>query len=159
MIGGSSGGSMLMGSTTGNDLMYAGTQPTTTNLGGFGPRYEFGSQSGGQAAMVSTTGNDAMFAFSGPTTMWGGSGHDTMWLGSGNDTVYGGAGAETVNSGAGNATIVGGNSTVINETNMQASIVSKSVVGGVTQITFGNGQQLDARSATINFAGGGTIHT
>ena len=64
------------------------------------------------------------------------------WARSGNDTVYGGTGADTVNTSTGNDTIFGGNSTTVNAANTQASIASQTVVGGVTQITFGNGQQL-----------------
>jgi hypothetical protein len=82
-----------------------------------------------------------------------------MYLGSGNSSVVGGTGFDTVNTGAGNATVFGGQSTVVNETNTQADIASQTVVGGITQITFANGQHLDTKNVTINFTGGGHIVT
>ena len=101
--------------------------------------------SGGNSAnahdtLVGGAGGDAMGVNMGNNLLIGGGGVDTMWLGSGNDTVYGGSGADTVNTSTGNDTIFGGHSTTVNAANTQASIASQTVVGGVTQITFGNGQ-------------------
>jgi Ca2+-binding RTX toxin-like protein len=108
---------------------------------------------------VAGSGNDTLSSNSGPSSLYGGSGHDFMALGSGNSVVYGGTGADTVNTSTGNDTIFGGNSTTVNSSNTQASIASQTVVGGVTQIVFGDGQQLASRNVTLNFTGGGTIHT
>ncbi len=105
---------------------------------------------GAHDTLIGGSGNDSIVLLKGNNSVVAGSGNDTIWAGSGHDTVT---------TGTGNATIYGGGSTVVNETNAKSAIVSNHVVGGVTEITFSDGQTLEAKSATINFSGGGHITT
>ena len=172
-----SGGNTLWGGS-GADTLYSGYGNARLNAGtGDNQVLRGGRVAGAHDTLAASSGasrlgvlegdnvlgagsaNSSLWAGSGNDTLYGGSGHDMMFLGAGNTSVAGGSGFDTVATGSGNATIFGGHSTTVNETNSQAGITSQTVVNGVTQIIFGDGQRLDSKNVTINFAGGGKITT
>lgn len=159
MYGGSGADTLLGGS--GADVMYSGAGPNTLT-GGSGNDTMWGS---GQSSLVGGSGQDIMHGgqyASSHDTLVGGSGNDVMGatkgnntfvVGSGNTTIWAGAGADTVTAGlTGSATIYGGGSTIVNEAHSATDVASDTTVGGMREITFSNGQHLDATTnTTIHF--------
>jgi Ca2+-binding RTX toxin-like protein len=177
-------GSDLLAGTTGNSVMVAGSYYQTgaaaeTLQGGSGKDFMLG----GAAAdsLVSTSGNDILVAGTGANTLTGGSGYDSMYSSTtGSTTIVGGSNGDFTDLLGGSAfvqggtsatvadqvwagytgsateadTIYGGANTVVYDANASTAIKTETVVGGLTQITFNNGQTLDAKNLTINFSDG-----
>ncbi|MGO8740244.1 calcium-binding protein [Rhodoblastus sp.] len=180
-------GSDLLAGTTGNAEMVAGSYYQTgaaaeTLQGGSGTDFMLG----GKAAdsLVSTSGNDILVAGTGANTLTGGSGYDSMYSSTtGSTTIVGGSNGDFTDLLGGSAfvqggtssvkvdqvwagytgsatesdTIYGGANTVVYDANASTSIATQTVVGGLTELTFKNGQALDAKNTTINFSDGHSI--
>jgi uncharacterized protein (TIGR03118 family) len=109
---GGAGGGVFSGGQAGNNVIVAGTGPTTifgggtsTVVGGAGSETIFGGAGGGIFA-GGHAGSNAIVAGAGPTTIFGG--------GSGDELFANGASADVIAAGAGNETLSGGSGTGAN---------------------------------------------
>lgn len=148
---GGDGADTLMGGA-GTSTLYAGTGQNVLE-GGSGRTWLYGHWGG--------PGTHYDFLYSGTdpasqTTMYGGTVGAEEILKGGSNLVVGGPSWDWVQAGnspgAEHDSIYGGHYTVITEANASTDIASQTVVGGVTQITFSNGQTLDSWNAKIIFS-------
>ena len=147
MLGGASADTLI--STTGNDVLVGGWGGSTLQGG-----------SGYNSMYAGFTASSTIPA--GSTTIIGGSNGDFIDLVAGQNVVHGGSSSTTpdqVWAGWGGSateadTIYGGANTVVYDANKSTDIASQTVAGGLTEITFSNGQQLAANNTTIHFTDG-----
>lgn len=157
-LGGGAGHDALYAGT-GSDVLYAGTG-TNTLVGGSGNDWLIGNfSSGASYDLIYSYGS----ATSTTTIVGGVGGSADVLLGVKNEVVgssawdnvlagYSGSNSES-------DTIYGGAYTAVQEANASTAIATQTVVGGITQIAFNNGQTLDSWNATITFADGKVLKT
>jgi Ca2+-binding RTX toxin-like protein len=132
----------------GNDLLVAGAGSHQLLEGGDGNDTLWGG-AGGYDSLYGGAGNDVIHAGAGAHQFVdSGTGNDTIWAGSGNDTLVGGGGNDVfhIDPNSGNDTIDGGSGHSIIDFDHFSSTDVKSIgeSGGVTVITFTDGQTITA---------------
>jgi Ca2+-binding RTX toxin-like protein len=162
---------------SGDDNMYGSSidGSTASMFGGVGHDYMqsqagndlLDASGGGDDTLAAGSGNDTVFSGNaGHSTIYGGTGDDTINLSAGAAVVFGGSsGADSIIAGAGDDTITGGEGTATVYTSEAESQITRStlVTSGpnidYTDILFQSGQVLILKGVTIDFAGGGSMHT
>ena len=158
-LGGGTGADTLIGGA-GSDILYAGTGNNVL-IGGSGANWlggNFGAGAGYDFMYSTATSSSAT------NTIVGGTGGAVDGLYGASNVVIGSSSAwDYIFAGYGAAnesdTIYGGHNTFVAEANASTAIQTETVVGGITQITFNNGQTLDSWNATIHFSDGKSLKT